>query len=65
MNDTTAKIEIEYLPSSVKVGDRIGSTLFEDSNGLHEWYDLIYTGNNLFRLEPQKKQQRINKNNHC
>ena len=55
MNDTTAKIEIEYLPSSVNVGDRIGSVLEEDSDGKHEWYDLIYTGNNLFRLEPQKK----------
>ena len=50
-------MEIDYLPSSVKVGDRIGSVLEEDSDGKHKWYDCIYTGNNSFRLEPRDKHQ--------
>lgn len=47
-------MEIEYLPSSVKKGDRIGSTLFENSEGVKEWYDVIYKGNNILCLEPRK-----------
>ena len=54
MNDSTAKIEIEFLPASVKVGDRIGSTLYEDSSGTREWYDVIYAGNNLLKMEPRE-----------
>ncbi len=54
MNDSAAKIEIEFLPASVKVGDRIGSVLEEDSDGKHEWYDVIYAGNNLLKMESRE-----------
>ena len=53
MNDSAAKM-FDENGVLVKVGDRIGSVLEEDSDGKHEWYDVIYAGNNLLKMESRE-----------
>lgn len=47
-------MDVEYLPSSVKIGDVIGKVFFENNDGHKSWAEVIYFGNNQLRFRPIK-----------
>jgi hypothetical protein len=57
---TSMKLNLEFLPSSVKKGDIIGSALYDG-----EWYDVVFVGDNgnNFKLVEQAPKTKIPNNN--